>query len=239
MNVLAIVPARGASKRVPRKNLRTLGGKSLTARAVEACLGAQSLGRIVISSDSAEILATARAYPSVLPLQRPPEFSTDASPAIDFVRHALKSLEVDGASRFDAVAIIQPSSPFTASADIDATVSALAAAPHADSAVTVMELEHSIHPAKLKRMDGKQLLPYIEDERGRMAVHELPKVFVRNCSVYVTRRACLEKGSILGDVSFGVVMPRERSLDINDEFDWSLAEFLFQRSGSGQKVQKA
>jgi CMP-N,N'-diacetyllegionaminic acid synthase len=80
-------------------------------------------------------------------------------------------------------------------------------------------------------MVGDRLVPLYEDERGRMATHELPEVFVRNCSVYATRRAVLENGSILGDDCRGYVMPRARSIDINDEFDFAVAEVLLARSG--------
>lgn len=229
MNVLAIVPARGGSKRVPGKNLRPLGDKSLVARSIEAARSAPSVAKVVVSSDDEAVLAIARAYPDVVALKRPAAISGDDAPAIDYVRHVFEALGPAGAA-FDAVAIIQPSSPFTLSADIDATVAVLDAAPQADSAVSVVELEHAIHPAKLKRLEGTKLVPYLEAEAGRMAAHELPKVFVRNCSVYVTRRSCLDnKGSIIGDDSRAYVMPRERSLDINDEVDWSFAEFMHAR----------
>jgi CMP-N-acetylneuraminic acid synthetase len=164
-------------------------------------------------------------------LRRPEAISGDEALAIDYVRHALGELEAQGEAPFEAVAIVQPSSPFTTEKDIDGTVDVLARSPGADSAVTVMELEHAIHPVKLKRLEGDRLVPYLEEERGRMAAHELPKLYVRNCSVYATRRACLDKkGSVIGDDSRALVMPRERSLDINDELDWAFAEFLASRT---------
>ena len=79
---------------------------------------------------------------------------------------------------------------------------------------------------KLKVFEGDRLLPFLEDERGRMAAHELPRLFARNGSVYATRRAVLDAGRILGDDCRGHVMPRERSVDVNDELDWAFAEFL-------------
>lgn len=224
MKVLGIIPARGGSKRVPGKNLRLLGGKELVARSIETALGATKLAAVVLSSDSDEILQVARArYPKVIALKRPDAISTDTALAIEYVRHALA--EVKGP--FDAVAIIQPSSPFTVPADIDATIAVLEHAPEADSAVSVMKVDHAVHPVKLKRLEGDKLLAYAEEERGRMAAHELSELYVRNCSVYVMRVATIEKGSILGDDSRAYVMPRERSVDINDELDWKFAQFLF------------
>lgn len=231
MRVLGIIPARAGSKRVPGKNLRPLNGKELVARSIEAALGAPSLSKVVVSSDSEEVLAVARRYPEVVALRRPDAFSTDTSPAIEYVRHALETLEGQGDGRYDAVAIVQPSSPFTLASDIEETVATLKKSPEASSAVTVMEVEHALHPVKFKRLEGDQLLPLLDDERGRMAAHELPKVYVRNCSVYVSRRATIEQGELIGTDSRAVVMPRERSLDINDELDFDFARFLAGRGG--------
>jgi CMP-N-acetylneuraminic acid synthetase len=222
---MGIIPARGGSKRVPRKNLRMLGGKELVAHSIEAALKAKSLAQVVVSSDSDEVLKVARRYATAVALRRPDALSTDTAQAIEYVRHALAEV----AGPWDAVAIIQPSSPLTTAADIDATVRLLEETGSADSAVSVMELEHAIHPVKLKRLVGDRLMPYVEEEKDRMAAHELPRLFVRNCSVYATRLRAIEKGSVIGDDSRGYVMPRERSVDINDELDWEFARFLFER----------
>lgn len=224
-SVLGIIPARGGSKRLPGKNLRLLGGKPLVAWAIEAAQSAGRLSRLVVSSDDEQILQVAAGYDSRLPLARPAEISADHSPAIEFVRHALAVLESAGEGPFDAVSIVQPSSPFTLGDDIDHTIELLAES-GADSAVSVMRLDHAIHPLKLKTLAGDRLLPFWEEERGRMASHELPELYVRNCSVYVTQRGTIERGQIIGDDCRGYLMPRERSLDINDEWDFSLAEFM-------------
>jgi CMP-N,N'-diacetyllegionaminic acid synthase len=228
LTTLGIIPARGGSKRLPRKNVRMLGGKPLVAWAIEAARGTRRLSSLVVSSDDREVLDIARGYDPRLALERPAEISSDQSPAIDYVRHALKTLESQGLGPFDAVVIVQPSSPFTLSADIDATVDLLAAS-KADSAVSVMQLDHATHPLKMKTLQGDRLLPFLEEERGRMAAHELPEIYVRNCSVYATTRSSIERGQIIGDDCRGYVMPRERSLDINEELDLELAEFLLAR----------
>jgi len=232
LKVLGIVPARRGSKRLPRKNMQLLGSKPLVAWSIEAARGARRLDRLVVSSDDPEVLDLAARYDATLPLVRPAELAADDSPAIDYVRHAVAELEGAGQGPFDAIAILQPSSPFTASTDIDATIELLAAS-GADSAVSVVQLDHAIHPLKMKVLDGNRLLPYLEEERGRMAAHELPEIYVRNCSVYVTRRASIERGLVIGDDCRGYVMPRERSLDINEELDLQFAEFLLSRGARG------
>ena len=228
MKVLGIIPARSGSKRLPRKNLRLLGGRPLTALAIESALGARSLARVVVSSDDPEVLALAGSYGANLPLPRPPELSGDRSQAIEYVVHALRTLEQSESEPFEVIAILQPSSPLRTSEDVDATVDLLERT-GADTAVSVARVPHAIHPAKLKLLDGDRLIPYLEEERGRMAEHELPPVFVRNCAVYVTRRAIVDSGRIIGDDCRAFVMPAERSVDINDEMDLLFAEFCLER----------
>lgn len=224
MRTLGIIPARGGSKRLPKKNLRMLGGKPLVAWAIETAKCAK-LDRVVVSSDDPEILRIA----DELALARPADLATDTSLAIDYIRHALAEL-----GNFDVVVVLQPTSPFTLPEDVDKTV-ALLDASGADTAVTVMEIEHAMHPLKLKVMEGDRLLPYSEDEQGRMAAHELPKVYVRNGSVYATRKRVIEGGGVIGEDCRGYRMPRERSIDINDELDLAFAEFLL-ASGAPSKL---
>ncbi len=234
MRVLGIIPARAGSKRVPRKNVRLLAGKSLVARSIEACLGARTLTKTVVSSDDEDALRIAEGYPEIIALSRPSEIATDEAPALEYVKHALGVMERPGDARYDAIAIVQPSSPFTMPEDIDGCVALLHTAGSADSVVSVVEVDQFVHPLKLKRLDGVRLVPLIEDERGRMAAHELPKVYVRNGSVYASRRSTIDGGSIVGDKSYAYIMPRTRSLDINDELDWRFAEFMVAEASLGK-----
>ncbi len=211
--------------------MRPLGGKPLAAWSIEAARQARKLDRIVVSSDDPEVLRLAADYDASLPLERPAALAADESLAIDYVKHALATLEARGEGPFDSIVIVQPSSPLTIAADIDATVELLATS-GADSAVSVVRLDHAIHPLKMKLLLGDRLLPYLEEERGRMASHELPEIYVRNCSVYATRRAAIDRGQLIGDDCRGYVMPRERSIDINDELDLQFAEFLLSRGAA-------
>lgn len=235
MNILGIIPARGGSKRVPRKNVRLLNGKPLVAWVIEAARLVEEIDSLVVSSDDDEILTIAEDYDAHLPLLRPDEFATDSSPAIDYVKHALEMIEAKEGTYFDAVVILQPSSPLTLPRDISATIELLKSS-GAETAVSVVQLEHAIHPVKLKVMEEDKLLPYLEEERGRMSENDLPKLFVRNCAVYATRRNVIDRGEIIGADCRGFVMPRERSVDINDEMDFLFAEFLSRRSNPNVKV---
>lgn len=224
--VLIIIPARGGSKRVPGKNKKKLAGKELIRYAIEAALKSQESNRIVVNSDDEEILAIANSYNGVQALKRPDEIAGDKALAITFVEHTLSCLE----DEFDVVAIVQPTSPFTLGSDIDATIRLLSTS-GADSSVSVMKLDHAIHPIKLKVKNGDELLPYLEEEKGRMAAHELSDLYARNGSVYVSTIETIREGKIIGDRCVGFEMPRERSLDINDPIDFEFAEFIIHRYG--------
>lgn len=218
---LGIVPARAGSKRLPGKNKKKLGDKELVRYAIEAALSAQTVTDWVLSSDDEDILNIGNEYEQLQCLIRPAEIADDHAPAISYVRHALAEL----ATNYAGIVIVQVTSPFTRAADIDGCLGLLTDE-GADSAATVVKLDHSLQPAKIKKMEGQTLLPYFEQEDGRMAAHELPDLYVRNGSVYVSRIETIRAGKIIGDHCLGYVMPRERSLDINDPLDFAFAAFM-------------
>ncbi len=220
MRTLGLVPARGGSTRVPRKNLAVLGGRTLVRRALETALAAGCFETVALSSDDDEILAEADGLDAVA-LRRPPEVSSETARARDFVWHALGEL-----GDFDALAIVQCTSPFTAPEDVAGAV-ALLERTGADSVVTVSVADAAHHPLKMKRLEGDRLLPYLEDDRLTPS-HELEQLWVRNGSVYVFRREAAERGLEADDVR-GYEMPPERSFDIDTPEDLRFAEFLVER----------
>jgi CMP-N,N'-diacetyllegionaminic acid synthase len=221
MRTLGLVPARGGSRRVPGKNLARLEGKTLVRRALETAVAASCFDLVVLSSDDEEILAEATGL-EVVVLRRPAELATDDARIRDVVAHALAAVE-DLDSPFDAVGIVQATSPFTAPEDVAGTVKLLAETT-ADAAFSVARLEAAQHPLKLKRLVGDRLLPYLSDDRLRPS-QALPPVWVRNGSVYVFRRAAVDEGLEANDAR-GYVMPPERSLDIDTWRDLEFAKFL-------------
>lgn len=234
MKVLAIIPARAGSKRLPGKNMKLLAGKPLVQWVVEAAFEASLVDTVVVSSDDAGVLDLAERYRDrgMIALRRPTAICGDQSPASEYVQHALDQLRRAGQSDFGAVAIVQPSSPLTLPEDIDGTIRLLADST-ADSAVSVVRLDHAIHPLKMKVMEGNRLLPFLEEERGRMLDHELPPIYVRNGSVYAARVDTIRSGQIIGEDCRGYVMPPERSVDINTLKDLVFAEFLLSRLRAG------
>lgn len=226
--VLAIIPARGGSKRIPNKNLKLLHGQSLVSRALDITLNSKLVNTIVLSSDDTKILKISDEYNGVIPIKRPSKLATDMSTAIEFVQHTISVLSDLGYPQYDIITIIQPTSPLTLPIDVDNTINFLIKT-NADSAVSVVKLDHFIHPIKLKRIENNRLVPYLEDEQNRMATHELPTLYVRNGSVYASRAYVINTGKIIGPDCRAYIMPRERSIDINDEIDLLFAEFLLER----------
>jgi CMP-N,N'-diacetyllegionaminic acid synthase len=224
MRVLGLVPARGGSTRVPRKNLAVLGSRTLVRRALETALAAGCFQRVALSSDDDEILAEADGL-EVVALRRPAELADETSLASDFALHALEELD-DPVAPIEAVAIIQCTSPFTAPEDIAGAVKLLERT-GAESVVTVSLADTAHHPLKMKRLDGDRLLPYLEDDRLTPS-HELERLWVRNGSVYSFRRDVVERGLQAEDVR-GYEMPPERSFDIDTPRDLAFAEFLIAR----------
>lgn len=222
--ILALVPARGGSRRLPRKNLAVLGGRTLVRRALETTLASGAFETVVLSSDDPEILAEADGLEGVRALERPAELATSTARSLDVVRHVLATAK----GAFDAVAIIQCTSPFTAPEDLCGAVE-LFRRTGAQSVVTVARVAAALHPLKLKRLEGDRLVPYLDDD-AMVPSHELPPLWVRNGSLYLTRRDVVEAGRILGEDVRGYEMPEERSHDIDTPLDLAFAEFLLARS---------
>ena len=223
MRVLGLVPARGGSTRVPRKNLARLGGKTLVRRALETAVAAGCFDSVVLSSDDPEILAEAEGLAAAV--RRPAELATNTALVGEVALHVLHALD-DPQRPFEALAIVQPTAPFTAPEDVAGVVELLARS-GAESAVSVVPAPASHHPLKLKRLEGDRLLPFLEDDRLTPS-HELPPLWIRNGSVYAFRRDVVERGLEAEDVR-GYEMPAERSLDIDTAQDLAFAEFLFGR----------
>lgn len=219
MRVLGLIPARGGSQRVERKNLAVLGGETLVRRALDTALAARCFATVALSSEDPEILAEADGL-EVVRIERPAELATDTARSLDAVLHALDVVE----GEFDAVGIVQCTSPFTAPEDLAGAVEMLERT-GAGSVVSIARVQAGLHPLKLKRLEDDRLLPWLEDDRMAPS-HELPELWVRNGSIYLTRVETLRRGQILADDQRGYVMPPERSHDVDTPEDLAFAEFL-------------
>ena len=222
---LGLIPARGGSKGIARKNLAELGGVPLIAHTIRAAR-ASTLERVLVSSDDAEILEIAAAH-GAEPLRRPPELATDTAGAVGVMRHALESLAAGGAEAVAALAYLQPTSPFRKAEDIDTGLRTFVET-QADVVVSIVEVPHNFAPQSLMRLADGLLEPLVRGAE-RLSRQDKPRLFARNGpAVLIVAPAHLQSGNNLysGRVA-PLVMPRERSLDIDEPFDLEFARRLW------------
>ena len=226
MRVLGIVPARGGSKGIPGKNVRPLGGKPLLAWTAEAALAARRLSRVVLTTDDERIAEVGRACGLEVPFLRPAELARDDTPTLPVLQHAVAELEKAG-DRFDAVCLLQPTSPFRRPEDIDGCIELLETE-GLDAVVSVLPVppEHNPHWVWFRNGDGLLRLATGEDQPIPRR-QELPPAFHRDGSVYVTRRDVLMEGNSLYGKRLGGFLADSRSVNLDTPADWERAERLF------------
>lgn len=225
ITVLGVITARGGSKGIPRKNLNPLCGKPLIAYTIEAAKNSKLLTRCVVSTDDEEIATIARSLGADVPFLRPAELAGDDSTSVDAMKHAITWLQKEQNETYDYAMILQPTAPLRSAADIDACIR-MAQETGADSFMSMVELQ-DFAPEKLKKIDKGQIVPLFGDEGKQSAQRTTgERVYKRNTAVYLTKTDLLLKGDLFGKDSRAYIMPRERSLDINDPVDFELAEFF-------------
>lgn len=223
--VLAVIPARGGSKGVPRKNVRLLAGKPLIAWTIDEAKKSRYIDKLILSSDDEEIIGVAKQFGCEVPFVRPQELAKDDTPGILPVLHALK--ETPG---YDYVVLLQPTSPLRLSQDIDGCISQCVLA-REPSCVTVTESQQ--HPHWMFYVDpvNNKMSKVVTDVKIATRRQDLPKAYALNGAVYVALVAALsEEKGFLTPATTAYIMPHERSLDIDSEFDIKVAElFILER----------
>ena len=226
MHVLGIIPARGGSKGIPRKNIRLLAGKPLLQYTAEAAFAAKRLSRVILSTEDEEIAEVGRCCGLEVPFMRPTELALDDTPTLPVLQHAARTLEQAG-ERYDAICLLQPTSPLRHANDIEACIQLLADS-CADSVVTVLKVpaEHNPHWVYFRNSDG--FLHLSTGETGPIPRRQLlPPAFHREGSVYVTRRDVLMEGnSLFGSKIAAHLLDASRSVNLDTLDDWHRAETL-------------
>ena len=219
MKTLALIPARGGSKGIPRKNINMIAGKPLIAWTIEAALASTLLDGVVVSTDNAEIAEVALRYGAQVPFLRPAELARDETPGVEPVLHALQQLP-----DYDAVLLLQPTSPLRSSADIDACL-ALAREREAVSVASVSEPD--AHPDWMYRMTATQQLEKLLTSKSHTRRQDLPTVLTLNGALYFANADWLRRSrTLLAEETLAYVMPADRSVDIDTPLDWKFAELL-------------
>lgn len=226
MRVLALIPARGGSKGIPRKNIAPLGGKPLIAWTIAAARSATRVSRVVVSTDDAEIADVARAAGAEVPFLRPAEISNDAAPALPVIVHAVGWLEANGGWSAEAVVYLQPTSPFRDAADIDAAIASLQDGA-ADTIVSVVEVPHNMSPSSLMEVRDGWLSFMVPPEQRQFRRQAKQRLFARNGpAILLNRRSVIDNGELYGERIAAYEMPRLAALDIDEPEDLAVAEAL-------------
>ena len=219
-NIVAIIPARGGSKGLLRKNVRPLGGKPLLAWTIEAATQAESLDRVIVSTDDHEISRIAQAYGAEVPFVRPPELALDDAPTEPVLRHAVLWLSQHEGYDVDIVVFLQPTDIFRPEGIVDQVVRRLLANPELDSVFSA----YATHKNFWRRSDGryKRLAPDIEYGPRQTREHLYREDTGIACA---TRAKWIERGRRLGDyVDVVVTHEQVTYVDIHDHFTFWLAE---------------
>lgn len=234
MTALGLVTARGGSKGLPRKNLRNFAGKPLIVWTVEAALGARSLDRVVVSTEDDEIAAITHKAGAEVPFRRPIELAADGTPHVSVVEHALEWADRQS-ERPDRLVILQPTSPLRTAGDIEAACR-LADDRKAAAVVSVSKVKP--HPFRARTLGASgELGPPLSFGPDAPRRQDLPQTVAPNGAIYVVDvEAFRRERSLFPEGTLAYVMPMERSVDIDTEEDFRLAERLF-LSAPGRRAE--
>jgi CMP-N,N'-diacetyllegionaminic acid synthase len=235
-SIIALVPARAGSKRVPDKNIRPLAGHPLIAYTIAAALQSEIFTAVVVSTDSERYAGIARYYGAEVPFLRPAEFAGDLSPDIEWVEYTLKRLPDEGQA-YDCFSILRPTNPFRQAGTIRRAWEGFLAEDGVDSLRAVEKCQQ--HPGKMWVVRGKRMMPLLPlsppDQPWHSSQYQsLPEVYVQNASLEIAwTRVIFEGRTIAGNVLMPFFTRDYEGFDVNHLYDWQLAEELI-RSGQAR-----
>ncbi|MDQ0156906.1 acylneuraminate cytidylyltransferase family protein [Robertmurraya andreesenii] len=220
--VLAIIPARGGSKGIPKKNLKLLKGKPLIAWTIDEAKQSQYIDKLIVSSDDDEIIKVSKEWGADVPFKRPPQLAQDDTPGIAPVLHAVEQFP-----DYDYVVLLQPTSPLRIVEDIDGAI-ALCEAREVNSCVSVTQ--SSTPPQWMYEIDEngfmKSILPQMNLPYQRQ---KAPTTYELNGAVYVaTKKSLILKKAFLQEGTLPYIMPQNRSVDIDTYEDFIYCQVLLE-----------
>jgi len=221
--ILAIIPARGGSKRLPRKNILDLNGKALIAHTIEAGLNSKYIDKVVVSSDDSEILDISKKYGADT-LKRPLELATDRATTFDAIKHT-----IDNFNEYDYIMLLQPTSPLRNENHIDSSIELLDSK-NADAVISVCEMEHS--PLWSNSLDETlSMKNFLKDEVLNKRSQDLDKYYRINGAIYICEKSKLleNRGFFIKNNIFAYIMDRKYSIDIDEKIDFDMATLLMKK----------
>jgi CMP-N,N'-diacetyllegionaminic acid synthase len=228
-STVAFIPARVGSKRVPGKNVRVLGGHPMIAYTIGPALDSKVFDAVIVSTDSEEIAAIARHYGAEVPFLRPAALASDTSPDIEWLEYTIGELSAKGRD-WDCFSLLRPTSPFRTADTIRRAWTTFTSQERVDS-LRAVEL-CTQHPGKMWIVRGQRMSPLLPFGNGEQPWHStpyqaLPRVYAQNASLEIAwTRVVRERRTIAGDVLVPFLTEGYEGFDINDAFDWMVAERL-------------
>jgi len=220
--ILALITARGGSKGIPNKNIKILGNKPLLAWTIDEAKKSQYIDRLILSSDSENIINIANKYGCEAPFVRPKELAEDTSSSIDVILHAVKTINEE----FDYLMLLQPTSPFREVVDIDKVIEQTI-----DSNVELMISISRVkkHPSYLYKIENDKLIPYI-DVNKQLRRQDMPETYEHNGAIYFCTIGYIKKNKTYNNKNaVGYEMFGNANLDIDTSEDWEYAEYLIEK----------
>ncbi len=223
MKVLGLIPARGGSKGVPGKNIKILGEKPLLAYSVESALESQLLSKVILSTDDLEIAKVGEELGLEVPFIRPSDLATDKSPTLPVIQHALDFFRSKG-EIFEAVCLLQVTSPFRPKGLIDSAISKFIAE-DADSLISVLKVPDHLNPHWTFELSSEGFLKIATGEKKIITRRQdLPACFYRDGSIYITKSEVIFDGSLYGERMTWLENDPNFYINIDTLEDWALAE---------------
>ena len=223
MKILGLIPARGGSKGIPGKNIKLLGGKPLLQYTFESAKASGLLDRVILSSDDPEIIAVGVGLGMEIPFIRPDELAGDATTSLEVIKHALKELRSHG-EEYDAVCLLQPTTPFRSGRLIDAAIEKFRKGDY-DSLISVREVQADFNPHWIFEEKNGNLQIATGEKEIISRRQDLPKAYHRDGAIYITKTSVLLKqNSLYGDKIGFIDTTGSVYVNIDTEEDWELAE---------------
>ena len=221
MNIVAVIPARGGSKGIPRKNMRLMNGKPLIAYSIENAIASKMIDTVIVSSDSDEILSFSSQYENVMPLNRESSLAQDTVTLDPVIYDAVVRAENEQGVTFDYVVTMQPTSPLLKVETLDAAICALLNSDF-DSSISVVNAPH----LSWRKSESGEIVPRYEQRLNRQ---QLPPNFLETGAFVISRRCCVTQESRLGNAVSVFEIPEDESIDIDNKQDWVVCEALLNR----------
>lgn len=222
--ILAIIPARGGSKRLPRKNILPLCGKPLIAWTIEAAIKSQIFTEVMVNTDDDEIAKVSSELGSKTPFIRPNELASDTASSNDVIKHTLLWYRDKGVN-FTEVVLLQPTSPLRSSEDIISALD-LYNKKNASSVLSVCEVDHPTSWCNILD-ETLSMKGFIKESTSKLRSQDIDKEYRLNGAIYIWNvELFLAKNSTVIEPSFAAIMPRNRSIDIDEKIDFDIAKAI-------------